>query len=266
MKVEEQDSIIVRKDGPLGTISLNRPKVHNALDLQMIRDLTAAVNRLNRKAGLRLIVFTSKGKNFSAGADLHWMREGMNQEEEQLRKESLELAGLFRTIRESDALTIASVKGRILGGAIGLVAASDLVVAEHTATLTFSEVKLGLIPATIAPHVLRKAGHSRSAEWMLSARTIPAPEALEAGLFNRICPEGSLEESTAGLIGELLSNGPLALRGVKELLATLESPQDPAQVDRHNAKLIASFRISAEGQEGMKAFFEKRKPHWYESS
>lgn len=256
---------MVRKKGSLATLKLNRPRVHNAMDLQMIRELTGSLLSLNRDKDIRIIVLSAEGGNFSAGADLNWMREGMNQGEEQLKKESLELAGLFRTLRESATLIIASVKGRILGGAIGLVAASDLVVAELSSTMAFSEVKLGLIPATIAPHVLRKAGHSRALDWMLTGRTISATEALEAGLFHRVCEPGTLEETTENLVNELLSNGPLALAGVKDLLAKMEMETDPAQIDVHNAKLIASFRTSPEGQEGMKAFFEKRNPDWNES-
>lgn len=263
--MEDLNTIVIRKKGSVATLKLNRPRVHNAMDLQMIRELTEAVIRLNTEEDLRILVFSSEGDNFSAGADLNWMREGLDQEGEQLIQESLELATLFRTIRESAAVTISSVKGRIMGGAIGLVAASDLVVAEQSSTLAFSEVKLGLIPATIAPHVLRKAGYSRSLEWMLTGRTLPASEAREAGLFHRLCETGALEQTTDKLISELLSNGPLALRGVKDLLVKMEPETDPAQVDAYNAKLIAAFRISPEGQEGMKAFFEKRNPDWIET-
>jgi len=263
--VENLESIVLRREGPVANLTLNRPRVQNAMDLQMIRELTESVIRLNSEGGIRIIVLSSEGDNFSSGADLNWMREGLDQEEGQLLKESLELAGLFRTIRESAAVSIASVKGRIMGGAIGLVAASDLVVAEHSSLLAFSEVKLGLIPATIAPHVLRKAGNSRTLDWMLTGRNISASEALEAGLFHRICEEGSLELTKEKLITDLLSNGPLALAGVKTLLAKMEMETDPAKVDLYNAKLIAAFRISAEGQEGLNAFFEKRNPDWNEA-
>jgi len=235
------------------------------MDLQMIRDLTESVVELNKEEDVRIIQFAAQGENFSAGADLNWMREGLDQTEDQLMKESQELARLFRCIRESAAITVASIQGRVMGGAIGLVAASDLVVAEHTTTLAFSEVKLGLVPATISPHVLRKAGPGRCSDWMLTGRSIPASEALEAGLFHRLCEAGSLAETTDQLIRTLLSNGPLALQGVKRMLDKLEHERDPDQVDAYNSQLIASFRISEEGQEGMKAFFEKRKADWNEA-
>jgi methylglutaconyl-CoA hydratase len=263
--MEKLHTIVVRRKGSLATLKLNRPRVHNAMDLQMIRELSGSLLSLNRDKDIRIIVLSSEGENFSTGADLNWMRDGITQGEEQLKKESLELAGLFRTLRESTAVTIASVRGRIMGGAIGLVAASDLVVAEHTSFMAFSEVNLGLIPATIAPHVLRKAGHSRTLDWMLTARAISATEVLEAGLFHRVCEPGSLEKTTDELVTNLLSKGPLALAGVKDLLTKMELETDPDLVDMYNAKLIASFRTSPEGQEGMKAFFEKRKPDWNES-
>lgn len=263
--MKESNRILVKREGPVACLTLNRPHVQNAMDLQMIRDLTESVVILNQEEGVRILVIASQGKHFSAGADLHWMHEGMNQEEEQLKNESLELSGLYRCIRESAAVTIASVQGRVMGGGIGLVAASDLVVAEHTATLTFSEVKLGLVPATISPHVLRKAGPGRCSDWMLTGRSIPASEALEAGLFHRLCETGSLAETTDQLIRTLLSNGPLALKGVKRMLDRLENETDPEQVDAFTSQLIAGFRISKEGQEGMKAFLEKRKADWNES-
>lgn len=255
----------VRKKGAVATLKLHRPRVHNAMNLQMIREMTDSLESLNRETDIRIVVLTSDGENFSAGADLNWMREGMKQKETQLEQESLELAGLFRVIRESAAVTIASVRGRIIGGAIGLVAASDLVVAEESSIMAFSEVKLGLVPATIAPHVLRKAGSSRTLDWMLTGRSIPASEALQAGLFHRVCKSGSLEQTTDKLISDLLPNGPLALAGVKELLRNLEVETDPARIDLMNAKRIAAFRISPEGQEGMSAFFEKRNPKWNEA-
>lgn len=263
--MEKPETIVVLKKGSVAFLKLNRPQVHNAMNLQMIRELTVAMESLSRQTDIGMIVLTSEGDNFSAGADLNWMREGMKQEETQLEQESLELAGLFRTIRESTAVTIASVRGRVMGGAIGLVAASDLVVAEESSTMAFSEVKLGLVPATIAPHVLLKAGSSRALDWMLTGRSIPASEALQAGLFHRVCKSGLLEQTTNKLITDLLSNGPLALAGVKELVRNLEEETDPARIDLMNAKRIASFRISPEGQEGMSAFFEKRNPKWNEA-
>jgi len=248
----------------VATIILNRPGVRNAIDLQMIREITRTFQMLNSEKGIQIINLTSRGAYFCSGADLNWMKESINQPEEQLTKESLELAELFRAIWESEAVTISSVKGHIPGGAIGLLAATDFVVAERSATLTFSEVKLGLVPATIAPYVLRKVGFSRASDWMMTGRPIDTTEAREAGLIQRICDDGLLVESTEHLIQELLTHSFKAVKGVKDLLRRLESESDPNQVDPYTSRLIAAFRTSSEGQEGMAAFFEKRKPRWNE--
>ena len=252
-------------EGPVIRVSLNRPEVHNAMDIQMIRDLSECFSILDRDKDIRLIVISSTGDNFSAGADLNWMRNGMDQTAVQLDEESNELARLFRLIWEADPIVIASVRGKVMGGANGLLAASDMVVAETTASFAFPEVKLGLVPATIAPYILRKAGFSRTTELMLTGRMFSAREAREAGLAQRICDQGLLKENTDKLIEELLSNGPEAMKGVKQLLRRLEKDIPSDQIQAYTSKLIAGFRVSDEGQEGMKAFFEKRNPNWHEN-
>lgn len=262
--MDKAGTIILSKEEGVATITLNRPGVRNAMDLQMIREIGSVIRELDNDAGIRLIIFNSSGDHFCSGADLKWMQAWQGLSEDQLRSEGLELAKLFRHIWQSAAVTICSVKGRISGGAIGLLAASDLVVAERSAILTFPELKLGLIPATIAPYVLRKAGFGRTSEWMMTGRPIAATEAKDAGLIHRICDEGSLGECMELLSRELFSGGPHALKAVKQLLRKLEGMTDPEEVDRYTSRLIAGIRVSPEGQEGMKAFLEKRKPGWDE--
>lgn len=253
---------MLNKQGAVATISLHRPEVRNAMNLQMIREMSTTLRELNREEGIRVIVFNSTGRYFCSGADLRWMQSGLTQSEEQLKEESLELAQLFRLIWESAAVTVCAVSGSVPGGANGLLAASDFVVAEDTVALTFPELKLGLIPATIAPYVMRKAGYSRTSDWMMTGRAIAAAEAHEAGLIHRIVNEGSLEEGTGRLVEELLAMGPRALKGVKQMLRRIEGMTDPSETDQYTSGLIAGFRISPEGQEGMKAKLEKRKPRW----
>lgn len=262
--MDTSKTIELNKDGGVATITLNRPELRNAMNLAMIRELSTTLENLNSDKAIRLLIINSRGENFCSGADLAWMQDSLKLSEDQLQAESQELAKLFRILWESATVTICSVKGLIPGGAIGLLAASDFVVAERSAVLTFSEVNLGLIPATIAPYVLRKAGFGRTSDWMMTGRLIGAVEARDAGLIHRICEEGSLEESTKELAGELLSKGKEALKGVKDLLRKLEDLRDPAEVDLITSRLIAEFRVSAEGQEGMKAFLEKRKSRWNE--
>ncbi len=257
---------MTEKHGPVVMVYLNRPDVHNAMDIQMISDLSECFSILGQDKEVLLITITSRGDNFSAGADLNWMKNGMDQTVGQLDTESNELARLFRLIWEVGPVVLASIRGKVMGGANGLLAASDIVVAEKTATLAFPEVKLGLVPATIAPYVLRKAGFSRTTELMLTGRIFSAREALEAGLVQRICDEGLLQENTEEVIEELLSNGPEAMKGVKKLLRTLEKGIPSDQIQAYTSKIIAECRVSDEGQEGMKAFFEKRKPNWLENN
>ena len=256
---------MTEREGPVVRVYLNRPEVHNAMDIQMIRDLSECFSILNIDKDIRLILISSHGDNFSAGADLNWMKNGMEQTVGQLEAESNELARLFRLIWEAGPVVLTSVRGKVMGGANGLLAASDMVVAESTASFAFSEVKLGLVPATIAPYILCKAGFGRTTELMLTGRLFSAREAQEFGLVQRICDQGLLTENTNKLIGELLSNGPEAMKGIKQLLRKLEKEISSEKIQAYTSKLIAQFRVSEEGQEGMKAFIEKRDPNWNEN-
>lgn len=247
-------------------VELNRPSVFHAMNIEMIRDLTAAIAEINKKADCRIILLRSAGKHFSAGADLEWMREGLNQSESRLKEESMELAGLFRMVSETSPLIVTAVQGKILGGAVGLVAASDLVIAEESATFAFPEVKLGLVPATIAPFVVKKTGRSHAAAWMLTGRPFSAREAREAGLVHFTCADGTLAEETGRLLEELKANGPEALKGIRQLLNDFDFNKDKLEVQRDTSAILARCRVSPEGQEGMNAFFEKRKPDWDDSN
>lgn len=257
-------TIAVNVHGALATVTLNRPEVRNAMNLEMIRELTGVFRELGANPSVRIVVLDSGGPHFSAGADLNWMREGLEQPADQLLEESRELARLFLTVDRCPRVVVAAVKGRVMGGANGLVAAADIVVAEETARFAFSEVKLGLIPATIAPYVYRKAGQARTSELMLTGRVFDAMEARQSGLVHRICREGELAGAVQEITGLLLENGPVAMQGVKELIGTLRQETPEEDLVELTAGLIARHRVSDEGQEGIRAFFEKRKPNWHE--
>lgn len=246
----------------LGSVTLSRPGVHNAMNIEMIREITHALEHLGSLPRIRLILITAEGPNFSAGADLQWMREGIDQDHDQLLAESRELASLFRQLSMTGPVVVSAVRGKVIGGAIGIVAASDLVLAESDATFRFSEVRLGLVPATIAPYVLRKTGHGRASAWMLTGRAFSATEAQEAGLVQYTCPPGELEGEVSRLIKDLENGGPRALRGIKQLLRTIPGSSAPGDYLDETAEMIAAFRTSAEGQEGIRAFFDKRNPDW----
>ncbi len=255
-------TILTSSAGPVGTISLNRPEVHQAMNIEMIRELNDAIHAMDSDGSIRVIVLRSAGANFSAGADIKWMKEGMKQSRDQVMQESRELAGLFKRITHIPSLFISSVRGKVIGGANGLVAASDLVISEKSALFSFSEVKLGLIPATIAPFVIEKVGKSRAALWMMSGEPFSAMEAWERGLVHRLCEEGELELKTETLVTRLLSNGPGAISGIKKMLREFDFHGSADEIEEQTAEIISQFRISPEGQEGMKAFLEKRKPDW----
>jgi methylglutaconyl-CoA hydratase len=262
----QHPTIVTDFTPPMATLTLNRPEVHNALHMGMIRELSALFRSLEKDQKFHLVRLNAAGYHFSSGADLNWMREAMNQDAEQLRTESLELADLFRALRDSRLIVVTSVRGKAMGGAVGLVAASDIVVAEQTASFAFPEVRLGLIPATIAPFVIQKLGYSRTAELMLTGRVFTAEMGLQYGLIHYICNEGELDGTTEEVLKQLRSNGPEAISSVKELLRKLYDGLPPSIERELTATLIAKHRVSDEGQEGMKAFFDKRNPFWHESS
>jgi len=254
--------IIQKNFSQTGFVILNRPEVHNALHIDMIREISDSVRRFNDDDSIRIIRFEAEGTNFSAGADLHWMKKGMEQSREQLHAESRELAMLFNEIYNSGKLTISVLKGKVLGGANGIAAASDIAIATPQTSFAFTEVKLGLIPATIAPYIVRRTGNTVAGEWMLSGRKIDADEAFSRGLVNMIWKEEELGEKLEDLTKLLLTNSPNATAGIKKLFKLQSFSKDPDELIDTTSKLIAGFRVSEEGQEGIRAFFEKRKPRW----
>ncbi len=255
-------TIITSRRGKVGTLTLNRPEVHNALHIGMIREFSKQFDQLENDPGITIILINHKGRNFSAGADLQWMKDGLSQSAPQLEQESRELGELFHRIYHSRKVTITAIRGKVIGGANGIVGAGDITLAAEDSSFAFTEVKLGLIPATIAPFVIRKAGATRAREWMLTGRAIPADEAFRAGLVQEITPVDELESRIDALINTLLKNAPGSLTGIKELVWYLEHENDPKTILHHTSALIAQFRTGQEGQEGMNAFFEKRTPTW----
>ncbi len=259
-----EKTIATRFTESSGTVTLNRPEVHNAINLQMIRELSDVFTRMKNQPAVRVIHLCASGSNFSAGADLNWMREGLYQTGSRVSEESLELANLFHSIAAAPQVVVCSVKGKVMGGANGIVAASDLVVAAEEAQFAFTEVRLGLVPATIAPYILRKAGYAKSLDWMLTGRLFTAREAFQAGLIQYLSSGPDPEKDAGEIIEGLLRNGPRAMKGIKKMVNDLSAGYIDRETRELTAQLIARYRTSEEGQEGMKAFFEKRKPFWDE--
>ncbi len=227
----------------------------------MIRELQAAFGTAGADPGVRIVVLTGTGESFCAGADLNWMREIIHYSFEQNLEESLAIADLLESIYTLPKPTIARVNGTAIGGGNGLFSACDIAVASNRALFGLSEVKSGLVPAVISPYVIRRIGESRAREFFLTGERLDARRALEVGLVNTVVPHAELDAKTEGLAALLLSSGPEALAKAKELLQKLPGlSYDEAR--RYTAEAIARLRVSAEGQEGMTAFLEKRKPRW----
>jgi len=246
----------------IATISLNRPEVHNAFNIEMIRELLLAYAAFNSDDKARIILLKASGENFSSGADLKWMKEGINQSEEELKRESRELAHMFKAIYESGKVTIVLALGKVIGGANGLLAASDIVVASPESSFSFSEAKVGLIPATIAPYVIQKTGISIAREWFLTSRAIRGVEAYDRGLVNYLVDKLEVDRKSKELCDMLLQNGPEALISIKDMLRIKNIGERPNSLVDETVEMLTSKRISTEAKEGITAFLEKRKPKW----
>ena len=249
--------------GKVAWVILNRPEVRNAFNAVMISEMTQAFKHINSRDDLRVVVVTGEGKAFCAGADLKWMKGVMAYSYEENLQDSQNLSDMFAEMANCPLPTIARVDGPAIGGGTGMVAVNDIVIASPNAVFSLSEVKLGLVPACISPYVIRRMGDKNCREYFLTGERLNAEKALAAGLVNRVVPEDKLDEEVDKLIKQLISSGPNALGWCKNLLAKVP-PMGQKEYGRYTAEVITKLRLSDEGQEGMKAFFEKRKPKWCE--
>ncbi|MGD2295340.1 MAG: enoyl-CoA hydratase/isomerase family protein [Candidatus Aminicenantes bacterium] len=255
------DTILLEIKDQVARLVFNRPDVHNAFNADVISEMTDAVDRLSQDESVRVIVLTGKGKSFCAGADLNWLREIIDYSYEQNLAESRALAEVLHRIFLVPKPTIAMVNGSAIGGGTGFLSACDIAVAAEEAIFGLSEVKIGLVPAAISPYVIRKLGESRAREYFLTGRRIPALKAKEIGLINEVVPRAELRKTVDRLIALLLTSGPEAIASCKELIFNVPY-MSMEEAKEYTAKMIAGLRISEEGQEGMAAFLEKRKPKW----
>jgi methylglutaconyl-CoA hydratase len=254
-------TVFSAKEGRVLRLTMNRPQVHNAFNSAMIRELAAAFDRGGRDPEIRLIVLTGAGESFCAGADLNWMREIVRYSFEQNLRESRELAELLYAIYTLPKPTIARINGAVIGGGTGLFSACDIVIASEKARFGLSEVKIGLIPAAIGPYVIRRIGESAARELFLTGERFDARRALEIGLVNKVVPHEALDGKVDEVSRLLLSSGPEAIAKCKELLQKVPA-MSLDEAKGYTAEMIAGLRVSPEGQEGMAAFLEKRKPSW----
>ncbi len=254
-------TITYSKEDSVARVTLNRPEIHNAFNEIMIQDLIDVFKNISEDNEVRVVVLTGNGKSFCAGADLNWMKKVVDFSYEENLKESLELAELFYLIYSLPKPTIARVNGAAIGGGAGLVAVCDIVIASDKAKFSLSEVKLGLVPACISPYEVRRVGEKNCRELFLTGERIDAQKALEFGLVNQVVPNDELDNAVDELVKQLLNSGPNALTMCKKLLQNVPL-MSFEEVKKYTAEMIASLRMSEEGQEGMNAFLQKRKPNW----
>ncbi len=251
----------VELDGPVARVWLNRPDVRNAFDGLMVTELRKTLFDLGTVDGVRAIVLGGRGRAFCAGGDLQWMKAAANFSREENLREAQALADLFFTVYNSPKPIVARVHGSALGGGAGLVAACDIPVAALGTQFGFTEVRLGIIPAVISPYVLGKIGESAARELFLTGERFEAVRAVEIGLVRAAVPLEDLDAVVEGRVRELLLAGPRAIGEAKALIREVAWKR-VEDMQRYTVERIADLRVSAEGQEGMRAFLEKRKPSW----
>ena len=246
--------------GPIARIALNRPEIHNAFNEHVITELTKVVANLGSTSSLEAIVLTGNGKSFCAGADLEWMGKMVGYSHAENLADARALQTLFETIAQCPKVVIAAVNGAAMGGGAGLVAACDFAIASDKASFAFSEVKLGIIPAVISPFVVEKIGLGAARAYFTTGRRFDAATALRLGLVQEVVPLEDLDAAVNSVLSDACSAGPRAIAASKALLRELASGT------ADTVESIANIRVSPEGQEGIRAFLEKRKPLWKRDS
>lgn len=260
--METLKSVLYEKSGDFGYIYLNRPELHNAMDAEMISELSFLINEIPKDENIRAIVIRGKGKSFSSGADLNYMKSLINSTKRENIEDAGKLAALFDNIYNCSLPVISVAHGNVSGGANGIVAASDISICSDTTVFRFSELKIGLVPATISPYIVHRIGAAKAAELMFTSRSFSGIQAFAFGLVNKSVKEHELDTQLRLLLDEIRSSGPIALRKAKLLIRAVAGKEIDSELRRFTTRLIADVRISPEAQEGMNAFLEKRKPEW----
>ncbi len=248
-------------DDRIATVTMRRAEARNALSAALAADLREAFTDLRSDTRLRAVVLTGDGSVFSAGADLNAMKASAAFTQEQNLQDALAMSDLFKTINTFPCAVIGRVNGAAMGGGLGLVAACDIVIAVDSAKLAFSEVRLGIAPAVISPYVLRKIGEAQARMLFLTGEFFSVAHARDIGLVHIVTTAAELEQAVEDKISELLKGAPLAIRACKALALNV-GQMDSETARSYTAETIARLRVSPEGQEGLQAFLEKRKPDW----
>lgn len=254
-------SLRVEQRGTVAVLTIDRPKVRNAFDGAVIDGLSDVFRRTAGDDAIRAVLLQAEGEVFSAGADLAWMRRMAEASPEENLADARRLAQLMRLVDTCPKPVVARIQGVALAGAVGLIACCDIAIATEGAEFGLSEVRLGLIPAVIAPYVVRAVGPRAARRLFLSAERIKAPEALRLGLVHEMVAAAGLDDAVTRQIAAILAGSPSAQAAAKKLVADVMRPIDDALIEE-TARRIAAIRASPEGREGLAAFLAKRKPQW----
>jgi methylglutaconyl-CoA hydratase len=255
-------SIEVQRGQGVAVLWLARPELRNAFDENMIAEVTAALEDLDGDATIRAVVLAGQGKAFCAGADLDWMKRMKGMSREENFEDALRFAKMLNRLYTMNKPTVARVHGAAYAGGIGLLAACDIAVASNDAEFCLSEVKLGLAPATISPYVVAAMGERAARRYCVTAERFTAAEAYRIGLVQEIALPDELDATVNAVLGELVQGAPAAQAQAKEMLRAVAGAAIDEKLIAQTAERIAALRVSEEGQEGMAAFFEKRRPAW----
>ena len=249
-------------EGRVATVTLNRPDVRNAFNETTIAEVTQAFRELGQNADVRAVVLAANGPVFCAGADLNWMKKMAGYTHEENRADAAELAEMLRTIYTCPKPVVAKVQGDCYAGGMGLVAACDIIVANEATHFCLSEVKLGLIPATISPYVIIAMGKNAARRYFLTAERFSAQEAHLVGFVHQVVAADALDAAVADIVKALVANSPNAVKEAKRLVQDVADQPLTAELITDTVERIADIRSSDEGKEGVRSFLEKRKPNW----
>ena len=256
------ETLEIQREAGVATIWMNRPDVHNAFNAQLIADLTTACIALDADDSVRAVVLAGRGKSFSAGADLNWMKAAGEASEAENFADAMKLAGMLRTLAEMKKPTIARVHGAALGGGMGLASACDICIAGDKAVFATSEVKFGIIPSAISPYVIRAIGERQAYRYFQTAERINATRAATLGLAHEAVATEELDAKVSEVVEALLQGGPKSQAAAKDLIRAVANRPVSDAVVEDTARRIASLRVTPEAKEGLAAFLDKRPAAW----
>ncbi|MCW8329300.1 enoyl-CoA hydratase-related protein [Photobacterium sp. SDRW27] len=259
----EDDVLCTVTKSGIATLALNRINKHNAFDANVIQTLNRYLLQLKQRADIRVLILTANGKHFSAGADLNWMKSMAEKSVDENHEDATRLANLLSELDNFPTPTIAHIHGSAFGGALGLICCCDIAIATAEAQFCLSEVRLGLIPATIGPYVCRTIGQRQARRYMLTAERFDSSTAQQLGIIHEVrIRYEETQQLLTHFISQLLSNSPQALTQAKALCQLCDNHKIDTELKDTTSSLIAEIRVSPHGQEGLKAFFDKRPPAW----